>query len=158
MIMLLILLSQFVMANEVHLKRLSIELDSYTLWSWFEESMRTAKRLPSIKPKGYKAQWVDIPKDWLAYGWDKAFIKLPPPSGKQLSRLDLVQDLISYVKDEDERKMLWYRARKLPWKKMEYMFGKHRSTLSKKCKHNLMMMTFIANDEKTIRQRLQYCI
>ena len=96
--------------GEVNLKLLSIELDSYTLWNWFEESMRTARRLPSIKPRGYKSNWVDIPKDWLAYGWDKAFIRLPPPSGKQLSRLNLVQDLIAYVKDEDERKMLWYRA------------------------------------------------
>jgi hypothetical protein len=146
------------MRAEKNLQRFTIEVDSYTLWSWFEESMRTARRLPSIKPKGYKAQWVDIPKDWLAYGWDKAYIKLPPPSGKQITRLALVHDLIAYVKDEDERKMLWYRAKKLPWKKMEYLFGKHRSTLAKKCKNNLFMMTFVANDEKTIRQRLQYCI
>ena len=127
--------------GEVNLKLLSIELDSYTLWNWFEESMRTARRLPSIKPRGYKSNWVDIPKDWLAYGWDKAFIRLPPPSGKQLSRLNLVQDLIAYVKDEDERKMLWYRARKLPWKKMEYMFGKHRSTLSNRFIYTWLMPT-----------------
>jgi hypothetical protein len=146
------------MRAEKNLQRFTIEVDSYTLWSWFEESMRTARRLPSIKPKGYKAQWVDIPKDWLAYGWDKAYIKLPPPSGKQISRLALVHDLIAYVSDEDERKMLWMRANKLPWKKMEYLFGKHRSTLAKKCKNNLFMMTFVVNDEKTIRQRLQYCI
>lgn len=144
--------------REVARRNLSIEVDLHTVWNWFEESIRTARRLPGERPKQLKAAWVDIPKDWHAYGWDKAVFRLPPPTSKQISRLELVLELMWYVKDEDRRKLVWMRARKYPWKKLEYMFGKHRSTLSKYLSDDLFRMTIAANTEKKIRQKLQFCI
>lgn len=141
-----------------NLQRTVIEVGAKDLWLWFEESIRTARRLPAVKPKGYKAAWVDIPTDWHSYGWEKAKIKLPPPSGKQLSRLDLVMALLAVVDEEDRRKLVWMRARKYPWKKLEYMFGKHRSTLAKYLRDDLYRMTLVLNTDKKIRQKLQFCI
>ena len=51
-----------------NLQRTVIEITSRDLWDWFEESIRTARRLPAVKPKGYKAAWPDIPTDWLMAG------------------------------------------------------------------------------------------
>jgi|TARA_B100000989_G_scaffold295853_1_gene277768 hypothetical protein len=146
------------MRDTKRLNRTTIEVDYNTLWLWFEESIRTAKRLPSERPKKVQAHWVDIPKDWLAYGWDKAAMKLPPPTGKQISRLGVVLDLMWFIEEEDRRKLIWMRARRIPWKKLEYMFGKHRSTLANYLRHDLSKLTFVANTENKIRQKLQYCI
>jgi len=119
------------MRAEKNLQRFTIEIDSYTLWSWFEESMRTARRLPSIKPKEYKAQWVDIPKDWLAYGWDKAYIKIDGEGGKSvdLIAIDNLPSLLPRESSEEfaelmlpHLKVLNNRNNEQPWRSAKACF------------------------------------
>ena len=81
----------------------------------FEEAVYTAKRLPPVIIPGCKAAWPDIiytPLEILQQ--EKRPIKLRP-SSEQLSRLD---EVLSWtpILTELERKLIWYKAQRKPWK------------------------------------------
>ena len=81
----------------------------------FEEAVYTAKRLPPVIIRGCKAAWPDIiytPLEILQQ--EKRPIKLRP-SSEQLSRLDEVLSWTPLL-TELERKLIWYKAQRKPWK------------------------------------------
>ena len=90
-----------------NLQRTVIEVGARDLWLWFEESIRTARRLPAVKPKGYKAAWVDIPTDWHSYGWERAKIKHRSTLAKYL-RDDLYRMTLVLNTDKKIRQKLQF--------------------------------------------------
>lgn len=81
----------------------------------FEEAVYTAKRLPPVIIPGCKAVWPDIiytPLEILQQ--EKCPIRLRP-SPEQLSRLDEVLSWTPLL-TELERKLIWYKAQRKPWK------------------------------------------
>ena len=85
-----------------------VEIDRRVRWldKLFKEAMRTDRFIPSDKPKSLQAFWVEIKKDWMAYGWDTTSKVRIKPSQKQQDRYDLAWRL-GLMLPEDERYLVW---------------------------------------------------
>ena len=105
------------------------------------ESARTIMRLPSAGVQGYGSGWPDWLSDAdLAYGYNSERVRLGPPSGREIDRLDQFVDLIWAVEPEDAKIVMtvafsaqrngWPRTRGPQWSKVaRNVFGIHVDTL-----------------------------
>lgn len=106
------------------------------------EAARTIMRLPSAKVQGYGSGWPDWLRDAdLAYGYNQERVRLGPPSGREIDRLDRFIDLIWSLEDPEDSKIVmtvafsaqkngWPRTRGPQWSKIaRNVFGVHVDTL-----------------------------
>ena len=105
------------------------------------EAARTIMRLPSAGVKGYGSGWPAWLRDAdLAYGYNQERVRLGPPSGREVDRLDKFIDLIWAVDPEDAKIVMtvafsaqrngWPRTRGPQWSKVaQNVFGIHVDTL-----------------------------
>ena len=108
-----------------------VKMSRKELLERFEEAVYTAKRLPPIIIPGCKAVWPDIiytPLEILQQ--EKRPIRLRP-SSEQLSRLDEVLSWTPLL-TELERKLIWYKAQRKPWKFICTVLGISRSSANDK--------------------------
>lgn len=97
----------------------------------FEEAVYIAKRLPPVVMPGCRAVWPEIvytPLEILQQ--EKRPIRLRP-SAEQLSRLDEVLSWTPLL-TELERKLIWYKAQRKPWKFTCTALGISRSSGNEK--------------------------
>ncbi len=83
----------------------------------FEEAVDTLRRLPPVKVPGYFSTWPEIirPQNELLQ-MEKARLRLGPPSSFAISEMEETIQWIFFLDDEDERRIIWMRAAKVPWK------------------------------------------
>lgn len=105
------------------------------------EAARTIMRLPSAGVKGYGSGWPDWLRDAdLAYGYNQERVRLGPPSGREVDRLDKFIDLIWAVDPSDAKIVMtvafsaqkngWPRTRGPQWSKVaRNVFNIHVDTL-----------------------------
>ena len=108
-----------------------VKMSRKELLERFEEAVYTAKRLPPIIIPRCKAVWPDIiytPLEILQQ--EKRPIRLRP-SSEQLSRLDEVLSWTPLL-TELERKLIWYKAQRKPWKFICTVLGISRSSANDK--------------------------
>jgi len=93
----------------------------------FEEAFRTLRKLPPIKAQGYFNAWPQI----LRTGKEIAAMEAEPmrvgPSAAAITRLEQTFDWVLWI-EEEERKLVWSRAARRPWKHLSYDLGVDRST------------------------------
>ena len=107
------------------------KLSRQDIMARFEEAVIVAKRLPPVKPQGYKTAWPDIIYTELEIlQQDKKPIKILP-TPEQLTRLDEVLDWI-FLLTEVERKLIWLRANHEPWRDVCFKLGLCRSSANEK--------------------------
>tara|TARA_B100001559_G_C16451976_1_gene599717 strand:- start:946 stop:1386 length:441 start_codon:yes stop_codon:yes gene_type:complete len=105
------------------------------------EAARTIMRLPSSKIQGYGSGWPDWLRDAdLAYGYNSERVRLGPPTGREIDRLDNFIDVI-WASDPSDSKLImtvafssqkngWPRTRGPQWSKIaKNVFGVHVDTL-----------------------------
>lgn len=94
----------------------------------FEEAIRTLKRLPPVKVQGYFNLWPAI-KYTERELWDmeKQPMRLGPPAANAIDRLEQTLRWIVWL-EEEERKLVWMRAARMPWKPICHRFGVDRKT------------------------------
>lgn len=93
----------------------------------FEEAVFTLRRLPPVRVQGYFSAWPPIVRtvaEQLAE--DKLPTRLGPPSADAISRMEQTFEWICWV-EEDERKLIWLRARKVRWKRICWQIGVGRT-------------------------------
>ena len=94
---------------------MQIEISQKELWSWFEDSIRTGKRLPGAIKKQKLSYWMDYPDEyWTTYGYHDVSMRLPPPASRSISRFIFVLEAIRFVPEVEDRKLIWKRAAKHP--------------------------------------------
>ena len=105
------------------------------------EAARTIMRLPSAGARGYGSGWPDWLRDAeLAYGYNQERVKLGPPTGREIDRLDEFINLIWAVEPTDAKIVMtvafsaqrngWPRTRGPQWSKVaRNIFGVHVDTL-----------------------------
>tara|TARA_E500000318_G_C3560368_1_gene213120 strand:+ start:1255 stop:1668 length:414 start_codon:yes stop_codon:yes gene_type:complete len=134
---------------------MQVEIGTVQLWKWFQDSVRTLRRLPGER-KQKMSSWVDFPDEyWTTYGYHDVKLRLPPPDSRSISRVDFILEIMQHVPDVEMRKMIWMRASNYPWKVLAREFGMHRTTLHKKLHHEMMRLVFVIHDEKKILQKLR---
>lgn len=93
----------------------------------FEEAFRTLRRLPPVKACGYFSAWPAIQRT----GREIAAMEAEPmrvwPSASAITRLEQTFDWVLWI-EEDERKLVWARAARVPWKQISAEHACNRST------------------------------
>ena len=83
----------------------------------FEEAFRTLRKLPPVKAQGYFNTWPDIVRT----SREIAAMEPQPmrvwPSTAAITRLEQTFDWVLWI-GEDERKLVWWRAARVPWKQI----------------------------------------
>jgi hypothetical protein len=93
-----------------------------------EESMRTSKRLPSVRVQGYFNTWPTIVQEqWqvMAAGDERPFRF--PPTPKDIDRMLQTMRWMQWL-EVDERHLLWMRSDHEPWRRICARLGCDRST------------------------------
>jgi len=94
----------------------------------FEEAFRTLRKLPPVKARGYHSAWPDfvrLTKEIAAM--DPQPIRVGP-SAAAMTRLEQTFDWVLWI-DEAERKLIWARAARVPWKQISGELGCDRTTV-----------------------------
>ena len=108
----------------------------------FEEAIRTIKKLPSAKLRDYFTSWPQVvykeieilrmdqkPKKW-------------PATPEAISRMEKVCGWILFLEEVEERKIVWLRAARTPWKLVcGELGGISRATANRKWKNAIRRIT-----------------
>ncbi|KZD03089.1 MULTISPECIES: DUF6362 family protein [Oceanibaculum] len=93
----------------------------------FEEAFRTLRKLPPVKVRGYFNTWPDIVRT------DREIAMMEPqpmricPSAAAITRLEQTFNWALWV-NEEERRLVWSRAARVPWKQISGELGCDRTT------------------------------
>ena len=93
----------------------------------FEEAVRTLRKLPPVKVRGFFNTWPTIVRT----AREIAFMEPEPmrirPSTAAITRLEQTSDWVLWI-EEEERKLVWARAARVPWKQISGELGCDRTT------------------------------
>ncbi len=94
-----------------------------------KEAVRTLRRLPEEKAKGYASMWPAIKRDPLEIlNMEKLPFRLGPPMADEIDRMDEV--LFVWLKwlEPEERRLVWMKAERVRWKVICTVLGIGRTT------------------------------
>ena len=98
-----------------------------TVAEHFEEAVRTLRKLPPVRVTGYFNAWPEV----LRSAKEIAAMEPEPmrvlPSTSAITRLERTFDWMLWITVE-ERKLIWLRAARVPWKAITWEFGCDRTT------------------------------
>ena len=98
-----------------------------TVADHFEEAVRTLRKLPPVRVTGYFNAWPEV----LRSAKEIAAMEPEPmrilPSTRAITRLEQTFDWMLWITVE-ERKLIWLRAARVPWKAITFEFGCDRTT------------------------------
>lgn len=97
----------------------------------FEEAVRTLKRLPPVKVKGYHNVWPEVIHTPDERMHQEAFPMRLRASADAISRLEQTFEWMPWINVE-ERKLIWKRAARVRWKTISWEFGYDRTTAWRK--------------------------
>ena len=90
----------------------------------FEEAAYTLKRLPPVKVQGYFNVYPEVIRTSIEImQGEKLPMRLGPPSAAAISRMEETLEWIFWLDDEDERRLVWLRAARVPWRPICYRIG-----------------------------------
>ena len=93
----------------------------------FEEAYRTLRKLPPVKAQGYFNAWPDMVRT----SREVAAMEPQPmrvwPSASAITRLEQTSDWVLWI-EVAERKLVWSRAARVPWKQISGEMGCDRTT------------------------------
>lgn len=96
----------------------------------FESAVYTLKRLPPVRVMGYKCVWPEIIlSEAEKLQADKLPLRLGPPLASAISEMEETIQWIFFLDDELERRLVWLRAARVPWKPIVGRLGYCRTTL-----------------------------
>ena len=83
----------------------------------FEEAVETLRRLPSVRVCGYFNAWPEVVRSAAELlQMQKEKLRLGPPSSVAISRMEETLGWAFLLDDEEERRLIWMRAARVPWK------------------------------------------
>ncbi len=93
----------------------------------FEEAFRTLRKLPPVKAKGYFNVWPEIARTRREIAAMEPQKMRVWPSPAAITRLEQTSDWVLWISVE-ERKLVWSRAARVPWKQVSGELGCDRTT------------------------------
>jgi hypothetical protein len=107
----------------------------------FAEAIRTMQKLPTAKLRDYFTSWPQVvyteieilrmaqtPKKW-------------PATPQAIARMEKVCSWILFLQEVEERKIVWLRAKRTPWKLICGELGCARATANRKWKNAIRQIT-----------------
>lgn len=112
----------------------------------FEEAFRTLRKLPPVKARGYFGAWPQV----LRTKREIAAMEPEPmrvwPSAAAITRLEQTFGWVLWI-EESERKLVWSRAARVPWKVIAGEMGCDRTTAWRRWQLALTTIAARLNDE-----------
>ena len=102
-----------------------------------ESAVYVTRLLPPVRVQGYRSAMPDIiytPQEIIFM--DRKPLK-PHPTQEQISQMDEVLEWLEIL-EPWERKLVWKRGARIPWKVLSSEFNLHRSNLSRHYEKALM--------------------
>ncbi len=99
------------------------------------EAADTLKLMPMPHrgcPAAYQTGWPDVPYEWTAYGYTPATARRPPPTAIQIDKLDQTLQWLHWL-NREQRQIVFARACRFSWRKLEDIDGRSVPTLRKIC-------------------------
>jgi hypothetical protein len=93
----------------------------------FEEAFRTLCKLPPVKAHGYFNVWPEVVRTRREVAGMEPQPMRVWPSAAAITRLDQISDWLVWI-DVEERKLVWSRAARVPWKQISGEMGCDRTT------------------------------
>lgn len=113
-----------------------MEITIEELKNRLESAAYVMRLLPPVKVQGFVTMKLEIVYSAQEIGlMEKRQIKITP-SGEQITEMEETLSWLDIL-EPIERKLVWKRANRIPWKVLSYEFGYHRSKLTEK--YNLSM-------------------
>lgn len=112
----------------------------------FESAVYTLKRLPPVRVMGYKCVWPEIIlSEAEKLQADKLPLRLGPPLASAISEMEETIQWIFFLDDELERRLVWLRAARVPWKPIVDRLGYCRTTLHYRYRAAIYTITIRVN-------------
>jgi hypothetical protein len=117
------------------------EITVYDLIHLFEEAARTDRRLPSAFRKTRTTSWLDYRQEKMyKHSYHKTEYKIVP-TALQVDRWWVASELLRLiVKDIDTKKIIWLRAKKIPFTQLGRAFGMSRHKVKKVWEEELIYL------------------
>lgn len=94
----------------------------------FEETADTARRLPRVRVQGYFSVWpAFVREDWERFSTDDHEYRPLPPSPESVERMLEAMRWVQWL-EEEQRHLVWMRAKRYEWKDICRRFGCDRTT------------------------------
>ena len=93
----------------------------------FEEAFRTLRKLPPVTVQGYFNTWPDIVRTSREIAAMEPQPMRVRPSPAAITRLEQTFDWVLWI-EEEERKLVWARAARRPWKQISVEHACDRTT------------------------------
>ena len=94
----------------------------------FEEAASTSRRLPPVRVAGYFSTWPVIGRSaWEAFSADEKVYRPFPPSPGAIDRMLETMHWVQWL-DEEQRHLVWMRAKRYGWRDITIRFACDRST------------------------------
>ena len=108
------------------------EVTVYDLIHLFEEAASTDRRLPSAFQKTRTTQWLEYKQEKMyMHNYYKTDFKIIP-TALQIDRWWVACEILGrLVKDIDTKKIIWLRAKKIPFTQLGRAFGMSRHRIKK---------------------------
>ena len=93
----------------------------------FAEAFRTLRKLPAVKARGHFSGWPQVlrsPREIAAMEPEPMRVW---PSAAAITRIEQTFDWVLWI-EEAERKLIWSRAARVPWKQISGEMGCNRTT------------------------------
>lgn len=95
----------------------------------FEDAVKTLRRLPGVRVQGYFNAWPPIIRTTMeVLQMEVEPIRLGPPSAEAISNMEETIGWIFLLDSEEERRMVWLRAARVPWRPICARLGVCRTT------------------------------
>ena len=117
-----------------------MRITEHDLDQLYYDAYLTDQRMPNAIRRQKLTFWMDMNRvDWLNYGDSEIKISLTPRS---ISRWELALSLIQLINNDEDRKIIWLRSKRLSWSKIGKMTALERRKV--KNKYSELLMTIIA--------------
>ena len=123
----------------------------------FHEAAATSFRLPPARVAGYVTLWPEISRQsWEGYADDLTILRIPATPAA-IDRLAETTQWLQWLSVE-QRKLVWARARYVPWRVIAAQLGVPRQTAWRRWRHALTLIVVQLNGRppriaETIPQR-----
>jgi Domain of unknown function (DUF6362) len=107
--------------DNIRLPQIKLPQTTQEIALWFEEAMRTGRKLPPVGPRGYVTLWPEFKR---TVGDEKHFF---PPTGAAIDRMLECTRWLEWI-DAEDRGLIWQRAKREPWKEICAALGCDRTT------------------------------
>jgi len=115
--------------------------DEQEIIAIFKEAVRTLKKLPPVRVRGYFNSWPEIvytEREIMRMDQKPKLWRATPDA---ISRMEKAIEWLSLLETPAERKIVWMRANNIPWNIISKTFGFSRVTANKKYKNAINFIT-----------------